>query len=300
MVNLEKITTERRNPATMNIDNEDTLSICKLINNEDKNVALAIEKILPQIAIAVDNIVDKIKTGGRLFYIGAGTSGRLGVLDAAECPPTYSVPPELIQGLIAGGKKAMFRAQEGAEDNENLAAADLAEKKLTANDIVIGIAASGRTPYVIGGLKFAKKTNASTISIACSAQAPISNISDIALEAITGAEVITGSTRMKAGTAQKLILNMISTASMIKLGKVYQNLMVDVNASNDKLYERACHIVMEATDITHEEAAKSLKITGGKVKPAIIMHLMQIDFTAAQKLLKDNDGFIRRTITANK
>ncbi|MBB5337220.1 N-acetylmuramic acid 6-phosphate etherase [Pectinatus brassicae] len=300
MVNLEKITTERRNPATMNIDNEDTLSICKLINNEDKNVALAIEKILPQIAIAVDNIVDKMKTGGRLFYIGAGTSGRLGVLDAAECPPTYSVPPELIQGLIAGGKEAMFRAQEGAEDNENLAAADLAEKKLTANDVVIGIAASGRTPYVIGGLKFAKKNNAATISIACSAKAPISNISDIALEAVTGAEVITGSTRMKAGTAQKLILNMLSTASMIRLGKVYQNLMVDVNASNDKLYERACRIVMEATDITHEKAAKLLKITGGKVKPAIIMHLMHIDFTAAQKLLKDNDGFIRRTITANK
>lgn len=300
MVNLEKITTERRNPATMNIDNEDTLSICKLINNEDKNVALTIEKILPQIAAAVDNIVDKMKTGGRLFYIGAGTSGRLGVLDAAECPPTYSVPPELIQGLIAGGKEAMFRAQEGAEDNENLAAADLAEKKLTANDVVIGIAASGRTPYVIGGLKFAKKISAFTISIACSAHAPISNISDIALEAVTGAEVITGSTRMKAGTAQKLILNMLSTASMIKLGKVYQNLMIDVNASNNKLYERACRIVMAATDITHEEAAKLLKITGGKVKPAIIMHLMQIDFTAAQKLLKDNDGFIRRTITANK
>lgn len=167
MINLEKITTERRNPATMNIDTEDTLSICKLINNEDKKVALAIEKILPQIAAAVDNIVDKLKSGGRLFYIGAGTSGRLGVLDAAECPPTYSVPPELIQGLIAGGKEAMFRAQEGAEDNENLAAADLAEKKLTANDIVIGIAASGRTPYVIGGLKFAKKINAFTISIAC-------------------------------------------------------------------------------------------------------------------------------------
>lgn len=300
MVNLEKITTERRNPATMNIDNEDTLSICKLINNEDKNVALTIEKILPQIAAAVDNIVDKMKTGGRLFYIGAGTSGRLGVLDAAECPPTYSVPPELIQGLIAGGKEAMFRAQEGAEDNENLAAADLAEKKLTANDVVIGIAASGRTPYVIGGLKFAQKTNAFTVSIACSMQAPISNFSNIALEAVTGAEVITGSTRMKAGTAQKLILNMISTAVMINLGKVYQNLMVDVNASNDKLYERACRIVMEATDITHEEAAKLLKITDGKVKPAIIMHLMQIDFTAAQKLLKDNDGFIRRTITANK
>lgn len=296
MIDLDKITTEKRNPLTMDIDTNDTLSICRIINNEDKKVAEAVEAVLPQIAVAVDSITAHIKIGGRLFYIGAGTSGRLGVLDASECPPTYSVPPELVQGIIAGGEQAMFRAKEGIEDNENAAADDLAAKKITEKDTVIGLAASGRTPYVIGGLKYARRLGAFTVSIACCADSAVGKYADIAIEAVTGPEVVTGSTRMKAGTAQKLILNMISTAVMIKLGKVYQNLMVDVHASNLKLQERARRIVMEATGVSYDTAAEVLGKTGGRVKPAIVMQLLHIDLPAAEKQLLNNCGSIRKTL----
>ncbi len=294
MIDLDKIATEKRNPLTMDIDTKDTLSICRIINNEDKKVPEAVEAVLPQIAAAIDGITERMKIGGRLFYIGAGTSGRLGVLDASECPPTYSVSPELVQGIIAGGEQAMFRAKEGIEDNEKAAADDLADKKPTENDTVVGLAASGRTPYVIGGLEYARQLGIFTVSIACCADSAIGRRADIAIEAVTGPEVVTGSTRMKAGTAQKLILNMISTAVMIKLGKVYQNLMVDVHASNLKLQERARHIVMEATGISYDTAAEILGKTSGRVKPAIVMQLLHIDLQAAEKQLFNNGGYIRK------
>ena len=296
---LNNLLTEQRNPYTINIDTVSTLEMCMLLNEEDKRVAIAIRNILPQIAKAIDEITLRLQNGGRLFYIGAGTSGRLGILDAVECPPTYSTDPEMVQGIIAGGYNAIFKAQEGAEDSFTLAQDDLSNKNLTNKDCVVGIAASGRTPYVIGGLDFAHDIGALTIAISCSPNSKISRHADIALEALTGPEAITGSTRMKAGTAQKMILNMLSTCTMIKLGKVYGNLMVDVKASNEKLVARARKIVMEATDCTEDTAIAVLKETNGKVKPAILMILANLNYTQAMNKLNANQGFIAKAL-ANK
>lgn len=246
-INLNGLVTENRNINTMDIDKISTVEMLEKINNEDKNVPLAVKKEIPQIAELIEKAVERMRKGGRIIYIGAGTSGRLGVLDASECPPTYGVEPELVQGVIAGGEEAMFKAKEGAEDSEELAVLDLKERNLNKKDIVIGIAASGRTPYVIGALKFAKENGALTASISCNKNSPIAKEADIEIAPVVGAEVVTGSTRMKSGTAQKLVLNMISTGVMIKLGKVYENLMVDVKATNAKLVERSKKIVMEAT-----------------------------------------------------
>ena len=292
MLDLQKISTERRNPASAHIDELSTLDMVKIVNDEDKKVALAVEKILPEIAKAVDIITDRLSKGGRLFYLGAGTSGRLGILDASECPPTYGVEPELVQGVIAGGVPAIFKAQEGAEDDIDLAAKDLAERGFGADDVLVGIAASGRTPYVIGGLKYARKLGAATIALACSANAVIAEFADIALLPVTGAEVVTGSTRMKAGTAQKLVLNMLSTVTMIKLGKVYGNLMVDVKTSNKKLEERAKNIVMEATGCSREEGIAALEKAQGNAKLAVYLHLTGADFATGQQALAAADGHL--------
>lgn len=292
MLDLRKISTERRNPLSAHIDELPTLEMVKIVNGEDQKVALAVEKILPEIARAVDIITDRLARGGRLFYLGAGTSGRLGILDASECPPTYGVEPELVQGVIAGGIPAIFKAQEGAEDNPELAKEDLAERGFGKGDVLVGIAASGRTPYVIGGLQYARKLGAATIALACSANAAIAEYADIALLPVTGAEVVTGSTRMKAGTAQKLVLNMLSTVTMIKLGKVYGNLMVDVKTSNAKLEERAKNIVMEATGCSREESIAALSEARGNAKLAIFIHLTGADFAAGQAALARADGHL--------
>ena len=296
MLDLQKITTERRNPLSAHIDELPTLEMVKIVNGEDQKVALAVEKILPEIAQAVDIITDRLARGGRLFYLGAGTSGRLGILDASECPPTYGVEPELVQGVIAGGIPAIFKAQEGAEDNPDLAKEDLAERGFGKGDVLVGIAASGRTPYVIGGLQYARKLGAATIALACSANAAIAEYADIALLPVTGAEVVTGSTRMKAGTAQKLVLNMLSTVTMIKLGKVYGNLMVDVKTSNAKLEERAKNIVMEATGCSREESIAALSEARGNAKLAIFIHLTGADFAAGQAALARADGHLAQAL----
>lgn len=300
MVNLEGIATEKRNISTLLIDELSTIDMLTLINNEDKTVPLAIEKILPDIAMAVDLITKQLQSGGRLFYIGAGTSGRLGVLDAAECPPTYGVSPDLVQGIIAGGAPALLKAQEGAEDSLELCKKDLKEKDFSKNDILVGIAASGRTPYVIGGLEYAKSIGAPTISIACSPNSEIAKLADIPLTVVTGPEVITGSTRMKAGTAQKLVLNMLSTGTMIKLGKVYSNLMVDLMATNKKLEERSIRIVMEATGENREISQKALAACKGKAKTAIFMLLSGLTPKEATTALDNSNGFVSKALNKLK
>lgn len=300
MVNLEGIATEKRNISTLLIDELSTIDMLTLINNEDKTVPLAIEKILPDIAMAVDLITKQLQSGGRLFYIGAGTSGRLGVLDAAECPPTYGVSPDLVQGIIAGGAPALLKAQEGAEDSLELCKKDLKEKDFSKNDIMVGIAASGRTPYVIGGLEYAKSIGAPTISIACSPNSEIAKLADIPLTVVTGPEVITGSTRMKAGTAQKLVLNMLSTGTMIKLGKVYSNLMVDLMATNRKLEERSIRIVMEATGENREISQKALAACKGKAKTAIFMLLSGLTPEEATTALDNSNGFVSKALNKLK
>ena len=296
MIQLNKLTTERRNPNTSHIDELSTLDMVTAINREDKQVPLAVEKVLPQIAQAIDLITDKLKNGGRLFYIGAGTSGRLGILDAVECPPTYGTDPALVQGLIAGGTPAIFRAQEGAEDNPDLACSDLASAGFTQADILVGIAASGRTPYVIGGIEYAKKQQAATIALSCSENSKIAKLADIAITPVTGPEAITGSTRMKAGTAQKLVLNMLSTGTMIKLGKVYGNLMVDVKTSNLKLEERARRIVMEATGCSREEAIATLTRAEGRAKLAILLQLTGCSAETGRQLLSRAEGKLGKAL----
>ena len=295
-INLEKLTTESRNKNTVNIDKVSTLEMVKLIKDEDKKVAEAVEIELPKIAEAIDGIVERIHKGGRLIYIGAGTSGRLGILDASECPPTYGVSEELVQGIIAGGKEAIFRAKEGAEDSKELAVEDLKNKSLSKNDIVVGLAASGRTPYVIGGLEYANRIGALTVSITCNADSEVSKAAKISIAPVVGAEVITGSTRLKSGTAQKLVLNMLSTGTMIKLGKVYGKLMIDVRATNEKLVERAKKIVCEATGVTREEAEKLLNKTDFDVKLSIFMILSKLDKEEAKRLLNESKGYIAEAL----
>lgn len=268
-MNFANLTTEQRNSASENIDKVSTAEMVKIMNDEDKKVALAVEKVLPEIANAIDIIAQKISNGGRIFYIGAGTSGRLGVLDAAECPPTFGVAADLVQGIIAGGSAALTNAIEGAEDDTTAAAVELAERNFNAADVLIGIATSGRTPYVLGGIEHAKKIGAVTIGVSCVENSALAEIVDIAINPITGAEVVTGSTRLKAGTATKMILNMLTTGAMIRLGKVYGNLMVDVRATNEKLRDRAKRIVIAAANCTEAEALDALNFCNGHAKSAI-------------------------------
>jgi len=299
-MNLEQLLTESRNLNTLTIDEESSLGIVTLINQEDHKVPIAIEKILPEIATAVDSIVSALQSGGRLFYLGAGTSGRIGILDASECPPTYGTDPELVQGLIAGGNPAILRAVEGAEDSYTLAAEDLEKKQLNSSDILIGIAASGRTPYVIGGLQYAKSLGCRTISLTCTPNSKMGNLTDLSLTVLTGPEVIMGSTRMKAGSAQKMILNMLTTATMIRLGKVYSNLMVDVQATNEKLQQRAKLIVSLATDVSLDQASIALEKANGSVKLAIIILLTGASKEEGSQLLEQSKGFIAKSLNVQK
>lgn len=269
MLNLEKLSTEARNPASSRIDKLDTLSMMRVMNDEDQKTALAVKAILPDIARAVDVIAARLKTGGRLFYMGSGTSGRLGILDAVECPPTYSTDPDLVQGLIAGGKEAIFRAREGAEDSLDKGADDIISHDLSAKDVLVGITASGRTPYVLGGMEEARRRGAFVIGLACSKEPDIACTADLMLICLPGPEVVTGSTRMKAGTVTKMILNMLSTGTMIRLGKVRGNLMIDVKATNEKLKERATRIVMIVTGMDRAAAEKALRESDGRARLAV-------------------------------
>lgn len=289
-------TTEGANPASRQIDKMTALEALSLINREDANVAAAVREALPAIAAAVEVIAEALADGGRLFYLGAGTSGRLGVLDAVECVPTFSAPPELVQGLIAGGEKALTRSIEGAEDQPESARDDLMERGLTAADVVCGIAASGKTPYVIGGLEYANSLGAQTIAIACNPNSAIGALADIAISVDAGPEVIAGSTRMKAGTAQKMILNMLSTVVMICLGKVYGNLMVDVKVSNQKLAARACRLVMRLTGVDERRARELLEEANNEVKTAVVMERLGVDYGEARRLLAQAKGRLRAII----
>lgn len=295
-IDLSNLVTESRNHHSENIDTLSTLDMLKVINNEDKKVPLAVEKVLPEIAQLVDKVAIAFSQGGRLIYCGAGTSGRLGILDASECPPTYGTPHEMVIGLIAGGHKAILQAVENAEDNIQLGEQDLRQLNFNEQDILVGIAASGRTPYVIGALKYAKSLGATTGAISCNPESPIAQIADIAITPIVGAEVVTGSSRMKAGTAQKLILNMITTAAMIRIGKVFGNLMVDVEATNAKLVERQVRIVMQATECERSIAEEALSQCQRHCKTAILMILAGVDALQAAQMLNQNKGFIRKAL----
>ena len=296
MENWKQIATEKRNCNTENIDMLSTLDMVRLINDEDKKVAYAVENELEHIAAAIDIIAEQFKQGGRLIYSGCGTSGRLGVLDAAECPPTYSTDPEQVIGLIAGGDSAMFKAVEGAEDDLQLGAEDLKKINFSSKDVLVGLAASGRTPYVIGAMRYAKECGAHVIGVTCSPGSPIENEAEIAIVPVPGPEVVTGSTRMKSGTAQKLVLNMLSTGTMIKMGKVYGNLMVDVKPSNEKLVHRCERIVSEATGVSEKEAAAVLEKCNYRPKIAIVMILCNIDVDVAIELLHKNDEKVSAAI----
>lgn len=296
-VNLKKISTETRNCNTMNIDKLSSFEILKKINNEDKTVANCVEKAIPQINFLVEEVISAFKKNGRLIYIGAGTSGRIGVLDASECPPTYGVDSNMVIGIIAGGKDALINAIEGAEDSKDLAVEDLKNIKLTKNDVVVGIAASGRTPYVLGAIEYAKIVGAITGCITTSSGTILADIVDFPIEAITGPEPITGSTRMKSGTAQKMICNMITTTAMIRLGKVYENLMIDLKATNQKLISRMISIIKEVTGYDDDVAKEKLK-QYKNVKSVILSYLTNItDPDEISKLLEKNDGNIQQVIS---
>lgn len=293
---LNSLDTERRNQDTLSIDLADPLEIARMINEEDQKVAVQIEKKLDVIAEVIELVKNAFLADGRLIYVGAGTSGRLGILDAAECPPTFGVPPEQVIGLIAGGEDAIFVAQEGAEDSEEVGAEDLGKAEAAVPDVVCGLAASGRTPYVHGALKEAKKRNCKTILITTVPASQIDVEVDYLIDVPVGPEVIMGSTRMKSGTAQKMVLNMISTGAMIRTGKIYENVMVDLMLTNKKLVERAKRILMMFCDIEYDKAEELLEITDGHVKTSMIMALTNMNMDEAKKLLKDNDGFVRKAL----
>lgn len=293
---LQSIATEGQNPNTLDIDLLDAQGVLEKINDEDQKIAEVVKKCIPQIAKGVEKIVSAFAKNGRLIYIGAGTSGRLGVLDAVECPPTFSVSSQQVMGIIAGGDKAIYKAVEGAEDNQEQAIEDLMSTGLSKNDVLVGIAASGRTPYVISAMSYAKQIGATVIGVSCSENQVFAQACDINICAVVGAEALTGSTRMKSGTAQKLILNMLSTASMIRSGKSYRNLMVDVNASNEKLYARAVNIVMQATECDYEQAKQALTHANNNAKLAILMVLTGLNADKAQLVLAKNDGFLRKAV----
>lgn len=297
-IDLFALTTEGRNAASTDIDRLSTLEMLTVINQEDKKVALVVEAILPAIARAVDAIVAAFAQGGRLIYCGAGTSGRLGILDASECPPTFGTPRSQVVGLIAGGHQAILQAVENAEDNQQQGAQDLIDIGFSRHDVLVGIAASGRTPYVLGALEHANATGAVTAALSCNPHSPMAQLAQIALTPVVGPEVITGSSRMKAGTAQKLVLNMLTTGAMIRSGKVYGNLMVDVEATNQKLVQRQIDIVMQASDCSADEARAALDACGGHCKTAILMRLADLNAAAAQALLAAHKGFIRQALQA--
>jgi len=287
--NLAALATEARNPRTQNIDQLPTLDMVRLINDEDAKVADAVATVLPQIAQAIDAIAERFQQGGRLFYTGAGTSGRLGVLDASECPPTFSVSPDLFHAIIAGGDTALRKSSEQSEDSPEQGAADLAAAGITAQDALIGIAASGRTPYVLGALTHARSLNALTVALTCVPNSAMAAVADISIAPVTGPEILTGSTRMKAGTATKLVLNMISTGAMIKTGAVYGNLMVNMQTTNAKLVDRAQRIIMAATGVDQLTAAKLLT-EGGTIKTAIVMQKLSLDRPTAEAKLATHKG----------
>ena len=293
---LTSLTTETRNEKSMKIDTANAMDILKIMNEEDQLIASAVQHVLPNIEQAVQFAFDSFKKGGRLIYIGAGTSGRLGVLDAVECPPTFSTNPSMVQGIIAGGKDAFVKAIEGAEDNPELGKEDLKDIGLSSSDTVIGIAASGRTPYVIGALKYANSIGARTVALSCNKDSLISKEADQCIEVVVGPEVLTGSTRLKAATAHKMVLNMISTSSMILLGKAYENLMVDVHVSNHKLKERAINIIRKITQISYDEAKTILELADNQVKLAIIMIETKKNKEWAAKLLQQGNGYVRKAI----
>lgn len=293
---FEGLSTEESNPRSADIDLLSTRDIVKLINDEDKKVALAVEAELDHIARAVDLIVDRLSRGGRLIYIGAGSSGRLGMLDASECPPTYGTDPGTVQAIIAGGPDAAWSATEGAEDNAALGATDVARNSVGERDVVVGISASGRTPYVLGALREARARGAATVALVCANGSPIASAADVAIEPVTGPEVITGSTRMKAGTAQKMVLNMLTTVSMVRLGKVYGNLMVDVRPGNRKLVDRATRIIMATTGISRDEARRLLEASGGCAKTAIVMQKAGVTREQAERLLEVSGGHVRKAL----
>lgn len=298
MVDLNGLTTEQRNPDTLDLDLMTPLEIARAMNREDAHAVTSVEKVLPEIARAIEWAAGALSSGGRLLYIGAGTSGRLGVLDASECPPTFGVDKDTVVGIIAGGPDAFTNAVEGAEDDEAQGKADLEAHRITSKDMVIGLAASGRTPYVIGALTYAREIGCRTASISCVAHSKIGAVAELAIEAVTGPEVLTGSTRLKAGTAQKLILNMISTGSMVLTGRVYQNLMVDVRQSNEKLRARSQSIVMAATGCSPEQASEALADAGGSVKLALTSILLDEPVDTAARHLEQVGGNVRRAIAA--
>ncbi len=295
-VNLDKISTEQQNPISANIDSFSTIDILRTINDEDQKVAGVVATQLDKIALAVDVIHKAFEGGGRLIYSGCGTSGRLGILDAAECVPTFGVSPEMVKGLIAGGETAFVKAVEGAEDNRELGASDLIDIDFNSKDVLVGIAASGRTPYVLGAMEYAKSKGSPVIAITCSKASEMERQADIAIVTVTGPEVITGSTRLKSGTAQKLVLNMLSTASMIKVGKVYGNLMVDVKATNEKLVNRCVSIVCQATSKTSEQAVEALEQCGYSAKQAIVMLLFDLNADEAKQKLEQANGKINKVV----
>ena len=296
MVELQKIATEQRNPNTMNIDTLSTLDMVKLINREDHRVAEAVALVTDKIAEAVDVIAARLSTGGRLIYCGAGTSGRLGILDAVECPPTYSTDPETVQALMAGGYGAIFKAVEGAEDSKELGVTDMQSIGFSAKDVLVGIAASGRTPYVIGAMEYAKSLGGVTIGVTCCPGSEIDTLAEVGIAPMPGPEVVTGSTRMKSGTAQKMVLNMLSTCTMIRLGKVYGNLMVDVKPSNEKLIRRCVSIVCAAAECDEAAATAALEQCGYHPKIAIVMLLCGCTAEEAEKRLAEKDGYIARVV----
>jgi N-acetylmuramic acid 6-phosphate etherase len=289
-VKLDGLLTEQSNPASAGIDALPTIDVLAIINDEDRRVAAAVALEIPQITEAVDRIVDHIRVGGRLFYIGAGTSGRLGVLDAAECPPTFQVPTDLVQGIIAGGEAALARATEASEDDPEVGRRDLIARGFSARDVLVGIAASGRTPYVVGAVEEANRLGALTVGISCTPDSPLSHLVNIAITPLTGPEVIAGSTRMKAGTATKLVLNMISTAVMIRLGYVYGNLMVNVQPRNTKLQDRARRIIAASAAVSYERASGLLDEAGGDVRVAILMARLALDRATAEARLTASGG----------
>jgi len=293
---LDTYTTEKRNERSMDIDSKNTLDILKIINDEDKKVPFAVEKSLGAIAALVDDVVASFRTGGRLIYIGAGTSGRLGVLDASECPPTYGTDPSMVQGLIAGGREALVRSIEGAEDDPDAGVTELKALNFAKNDVLVGITASGQAPYVLGALEYAENLGAVTGALSCNRNSRTFQYAKHSIFLDVGPEVVTGSTRMKAGTAQKLALNMITTASMIRLGKVYKNLMVDLTPVNQKLVERSKRLIRQATGCTREKAAEAFAASGSHPKTAIIMVLLNISREKAEELEKSGSGRITEVL----
>ncbi|MGL4734021.1 MAG: N-acetylmuramic acid 6-phosphate etherase [Enterovibrio sp.] len=295
-IDLTQLVTESRNTASQQIDTLSTVEMLRVINQEDQKVAPAVQLELTNIARAVDAIAQAFMQNGRLIYMGAGTSGRLGILDASECPPTYGSAPEQVVGLIAGGERAIFFAVENAEDSQEFAQNDLKSLNLTNKDVVVGIAASGRTPYVLGGLAYAKMVGATTVAVACNPNSPITTAASIAITPVVGPEVITGSSRMKAGTAQKLVLNMLTTGAMVKTGKVFGNLMVDVEATNAKLVQRQINIVVEVTGASPEQAQQALQACDLHCKTAIFMLLTGSTAQEAKEKLSAHKGFIRSAL----